>query len=130
MLTPVGPVSPGNPPHSSPSPSPESQSLRPGLSRATSLVTTHILELPSLPLISEECRSSHDPSISPLALSSSGSDLTNPFAFPSNGFVMDDSGSPPIIMVAPPDVIVTDVENEEEREGVDERSSRTQLKVS
>ncbi|CAI8046229.1 Protein diaphanous homolog 1 [Geodia barretti] len=128
VLTPVGPVSPGNPPHSSPSPSPKSQLSRPGLSRATSLVTTHVLDLPP---ISEERGSLHDPSISPLALSSSGSDLTNPFVFPSNGFVKDDGGSPPIIMVAPPtDIVVTDVENDEERGGEDERSSRTQLKVS
>ncbi|CAI8046233.1 hypothetical protein GBAR_LOCUS25551 [Geodia barretti] len=126
VLTPVGPVSPGNPPHSSPSPSPKSQLSRPGLSRATSLVTTHVLDLPP---ISEERGSLHDPSISPLALSSSGSDLTNPFVFPSNGFVKDDGGSPPIIMVAPPtDIVVTDVENDEERGGEDERSSRTQLK--
>ena len=138
VLTP-DPVSPGNhppsphtssSPHSSPSSSPHSsQPRRPGLSRATSVVTTHVLDLPSLSPISEERRASQERSVSPLALSSSGGDQINPFVFPSNGFIKDDSGSPPIVMVAPPtDIVVTDVENEEvERENL---STRTQFKVS
>lgn len=40
----------------------------------------------------------------------------NPFIFPSNGLVRDDSGSPPIVMKVPhvTDIVVTDVEGGEE----------------
>lgn len=125
VLTP-DPVSPGNhPPSPHTSPSPHSQPCRPGLSRATSVVTTHVLDLPPLPPISEERGASQE---RPLALSSSGSNQINPFVFPSNGFIKDDNGSPPIVMVVPPtDIVVTDVENEEmERENL---STRMQFKV-
>ncbi|CAI8040740.1 Inverted formin-2 [Geodia barretti] len=70
VLTPVGPVSHGNPPHSSPSPSPKSHIIS---SRAiTSYITVHHTRIGPPPDFRERTRLIARPSISPLALSSSG----------------------------------------------------------
>ena len=116
------PLPPSHTSHSSPRD--QSQELHRGLSRATSVVTAHVLDLCP---IAEEQYSQHEGEATDAPQTNS---RQNPFLFPTNGFIRDDGGSPPISMVAPSssgaDIVVTDVEDENVRE---DKSFATQKKV-
>jgi hypothetical protein len=76
-------------------------SVRRGLSRATSVVTAHVIDFSSLAPITEEA----DQAIPRVSAANK-----NPFVFPSNGHVQESNGSPGIAMGAPAEIVITDVE--------------------
>ena len=84
-----------------PSTETDKPSVRRGLSRATSVVTAHIMDIPSLPPITEEASR---------AIPQVTAAEKNPFVFPSNAHVRESNRSPGVSMVAPAEIVITDVE--------------------
>ena len=77
-------------------------SARRGLSRATSVVTAHVIDIPSSLAPINEAVGRAVPQVSAAD--------KNPFVFPSNGRVQESNRSPGIFMATPAEIVITDGE--------------------
>lgn len=96
-----------SPQHATTTPSPKKDRSARGLTRATSIITEHVMDIPaSLTPISEEKRTSRNDSTAAI-----------PLAFPENGHVQGngqhetDDISPPLTPASTAEIVLTDVED-------------------